>query len=118
MKNFLIWLGKVALMIALLAAAAIVWFFIISFQNGFFSSGPSVFEVLFDIVFIIATIVFYIFLCVKTFRPNNKNSHKLDNILVKAAKPIYSAARITVIVAVICTAVYFVCYLYIHFNGL
>lgn len=91
MKKFLIWLGKVALMIGLLAAAAFAWFCILLEQYGLGwgpGGGPSELESMLDTVLIPATFALYIFICVKISRLGTEKPDNSAGFWEKAKQPL------------------------------
>ena len=99
--KFLIWLGKVILMLGILAGAAVGWLFILLSQGDSLFDGPSEVELFLDGIFFLATVVLYIFLCVKISRLGTEKPEKSDSFLKKAKQPL------TIIVPVILIAVGF-----------
>lgn len=97
--KFLIWLGKVILMFGILAAAAIGWIFILLSQgDGLFGSGPSQGVLILDYIFLFATAVLYIFLCVKISRLGTEKPEKTDSFLKKAKQPLLIIVPVILIV--------------------
>ena len=86
--KFLIWLGKVILMLGILAAAAVGWLFILFSQGDSLFDGPSEAELFLDGIFFLATVVLYIFLCIKISRLGTEKPEKSDSFLKKAKQPL------------------------------
>ena len=87
--KFIIWLGKVILMFGILVAAATGWIFLVSVQYGGGSgSAPAPWVIILDWIFMLATFVLYIFLCVKISRLGTEKPEKSDSFWKKAKQPL------------------------------
>ena len=73
------WVIKVILMLVLLGVALCAWCVILFVQGGLMGPGPSGVVLLLDVVFIIATIALYIFICKMIIRFSMKNSVSWDD---------------------------------------
>lgn len=96
-KKFLIWLGKIILMLGILAAIGYVWVMILlSLGDGLFGSGPSGFVVL---AISAACLAVYIFICIKISRLGTEKPNKSDSFWKKAKQPLLIIIPIVLIVA-------------------
>lgn len=102
MKRFLIWLGKVALMTALLLAAGFGCFCVMLRHGLGFGTYISNFDILIDIVLCLAIFVLCIFICVKISRFGTEKSDSSAGFWKKAKQPLITIIPAVAIAACIC----------------
>lgn len=94
-KKVLIWLGKIILMLGILAGLGYAWIMVLLLaSDGIFGSGPSGFAVL---ALSAACLAVFIFICVKVSRLGTEKPDKSDSFWTKAKQPLLVIVPVAVI---------------------